>query len=280
MKAKPRLKRRRAGRRGATRRVAGSRQARLQRALKALRRTPKWLRYSIAALLLLALLVAINSLYQVFRKPSELLFPVSGSLNKKPAETWKSYGAVFRQDSTANVPPELLAALAQTEAAGNPIARTYWRWSWTLHPFEVYRPASSSVGLFQMTDGTFAQAKQLCIRNHQVKHAGPWNDWDSCWFNNFYLRIVPDDAIELTAAYLDVSVSDILARHRLYSASPQQRQRLAAVVHLCGAGAADGYASRGFRFSAGQRCGDHDPRLYLAQVTRLEREFTGIAAGG
>jgi hypothetical protein len=66
----------------------------------------------------------------------------------------------------------------------------------------------------------------------------------------------------------------------LTAASPQQRQRLAAVVHLCGAGAADGYAARGFRFATGQRCGDHDPRLYLAQVTRLEREFSGFAAGG
>ena len=279
-KSKLRLQRRRAGRRGATRRVTGGRRVRLQRALKALRRTPKWLRYSLLTVLLVALLIAVNSVYQVLRKPSELLFPVSGTLNKKPADTWKSYGSAFQQDSTANIPPELLAALAQTEAAGNPIARTYWRWSWTLHPFEIYRPASSSVGLFQMTDGTFAQAKQLCIRNHQVRHAGPWNEWDSCWFNNFYMRIVPGDAIELTAAYLDVAVSDILARHRLTAAGPQQRQRLAAVVHLCGAGAADAYASHGFRFAAGQRCGDHDPRQYLAQVTRLEREFTGFAAGG
>jgi hypothetical protein len=267
-------------RRAASRRVPGGRRARLRQVLKALRRTPKWLRYSVFAILLMALLMAINSVYQVLRKPSELLFPVSATLNKKPAETWKSYGSAFQQDSTANIPPELLAALAQTEAAGNPIARTYWRWTWTLHPFEIYRPASSSVGLFQMTDGTFAQAKELCIRNHQVKHAGPWNDWDSCWFNNFYLRILPDDAIELTAAYLDVSVSDILARHRLGSASPQQRQRLAAVIHLCGAGAADGYAARGFRFATGQRCGDHDPRLYLAQVVRLEHEFTGLAGSG
>lgn len=230
-------------------------------------------------MLLLMVLAAINSLYQVYRKPSELLFPVSGTLNKKPADTWKSYGEAFQQDSTANIPPELLAALAQTEAAGNPIARTYWRWSWSLNPFEIYRPASSSVGLFQMTDGTFAQARQLCIRNHMVKHTGPWNDFDSCWFNNFYLRIVPGDAIELTAAYLDVAVSEILARHRLTAVNAQQRQRLAAVVHLCGAGAADAYAARGFRFTAGQRCGDHDPRLYLAQVSRLEREFSGYASG-
>ena len=27
--------------------------------------------------------------------------------------------------------PELLAALAQVEGSGNPVARTYWRWSWS-----------------------------------------------------------------------------------------------------------------------------------------------------
>jgi hypothetical protein len=276
VQTKPRAKRR--ARRGGTRRIP-ARRLRLTRVLQGLRRTPKWLRYVLAGILVLAALLVINSLYQVFRKPSELLFPVSGTLNKRPAETWRNYGAAFRADSTANIPPELLAALAQTEAAGNPIARTYWRWTWTLHPFEIYRPASSSVGLFQMTDGTFAQAKQLCIRDHQVKHAGPWNDWGSCWFNNFYLRILPDDAIELTAAYLDLSVSDILSRHRLTAAAPQQRERLAAVVHLCGAGAADSYARHGFRFTPGQRCGDHDPRQYLAQVTRLERVFSALATG-
>lgn len=238
------------------------------------------MRYASGCVLVLALLAAVNSVYQVFRKPSELLFPVSGQLNKSPAETWRSYGSAFREDSTANVPPELLAALAQTEAAGNPIARTYWRWSWTLHPFEIYRPASSSVGLFQMTDGTFAAAKQLCIRNHHVARSGAWSDWNSCWFDNAYLRILPGDAIELTAAYLDVSVAEILARQRLTSATARQRQRLAAVVHLCGAGAAELYAQRGLRFAPGQRCGDHDPRLYLARVSRLEREFAGLAAGG
>jgi hypothetical protein len=278
VQTKPRAKRRRP-RRGGDRRASAARRLRLTRVLRALRRTPNSVRYVLAGILVLAALLIINSLYQVFRKPSELLFPVSGTLNKSPSETWRNYGAAFRADSTANIPPELLAALAQTEAAGNPIARTYWRWTWTLHPFEIYRPASSSVGLFQMTDGTFAQAKQLCIRNHQVKHAGPWNDWDSCWFNNFYLRILPGDAIELTAAYLDVSVSDILSRNRLTAAAPQQRDRLAAVVHLCGAGAADSYARHGFRFTPGQRCGDHDPRQYLAQVTRLERSFSALSTG-
>ena len=52
--------------------------------------------------------------------------------------------------ATAVMTPELLAALAQVEGAGNPVARTYWRWQAGWNPFEVYRPASSAVGMYQM----------------------------------------------------------------------------------------------------------------------------------
>jgi hypothetical protein len=56
------------------------------------------------------------------------------------------------------IPAELLAALAQIEGAGNPVAHTYWRWSLTWHPLEIFRPASSAVGMYQMTDGALADA--------------------------------------------------------------------------------------------------------------------------
>lgn len=244
---------------------------------KALTGAPKLFRYAGISVMVMAAFLAINGLYQVIRKPSELFFPVGDTFNKTPAETWDHYGSTFREKSTPNVPPELLAALAQMEAAGNPVARTYWRWSFTAHPFDIYKPASSSVGMYQMTDGTFAQAKDLCIRDHQVRHAGAWDDWHACWFNGWYLRVVPSDAIELTSAYLDESIAGILARRHLSGASLAQKERLAAVVHLCGAGAADSYARRGFKFTAGQRCGDHDPREYLTRVTRYEREFSELS---
>jgi hypothetical protein len=77
----------------------------------------------------LALALALNGAYQVARKPTELFFPVSGTLNKTPAETWAAYQAIFRRYSTRVMTPELLAALAQVEGSGNPVARTYWRWS-------------------------------------------------------------------------------------------------------------------------------------------------------
>jgi len=34
---------------------------------------------------------------------------------------------LFNEYSTATITPDLLAALAQVESAGNPVARTYWR---------------------------------------------------------------------------------------------------------------------------------------------------------
>src|SRR5262249_57438428 len=57
---------------------------------------------------------------QAARKPAEMLFPVSGVLAKTPEETWRRYGPLFRLHSTARISPELLAALAQVEGAGNP----------------------------------------------------------------------------------------------------------------------------------------------------------------
>ena len=68
--------------------------------------------------------------------------------------------------STSTITPELLAALAQVESAGNPVARTYWRWQLAWNPFAVYQPASSAVGLLQMTDGAYAEAARYCIRQN------------------------------------------------------------------------------------------------------------------
>src|SRR5476651_2777816 len=161
---------------------------RLKRGWRFYRRGPLPSKIMIAALCIFILWLAINWIYQVIRKPSELFFPVSGTLFKIPSETWRSYAPIFRRHSTKAIAPELLAALALQEGAGNPVARTYWRWSWRLRPFEIYRPASSSVGMYQMTDGTFAEAKNYCIHHHTVAQAGAWNDWQSCWFNGLYFR--------------------------------------------------------------------------------------------
>jgi len=236
---------------------------------------PPPLRTVLLAILVVALLAAGNLGYHVLKKPTEMLFPVSGVLKKRPAETWEQYGPLFRRYATAAVTPELLAALAQVEGAGDPIAHTYWRWRRDWNPLTVFAPASSAVGMYQMTDPTFADARHFCIRNHHVEREA--DGWGSCWFTGLYSRLLPAHAVELTAISLDRAVSSILAR-RASSASQRQREDLAAITHLCGAGAAHLFAERGFRLVPGEHCGDHEAAFYVAQVHSLIKVFQRLEA--
>lgn len=237
------------------------------------RKAPASFQLVIGALAVVALWFVVNGIYQVVLKPTELFFPVSGTLYKAPSETWDSYERIFRKHATSTITPELLAALAQIEGSGNPVVRTYWRWSLSAHPFKVYRPASSAVGMYQITNGTFEEARRYCIHDHVVAEDGPWNDFESCWFNSLYMRVVPSHAVELTSAYLDRRVAHALSRARIVNATLTQKHNLAAVIHLCGAGAGERYARRGLRLTPGQRCGDHDVRRYLGKVARMKAVF-------
>ena len=234
-------------------------------------RSRKHLKRAKWAFALAVFVLALNWIYQVVRKPAELFFPISGTLAKTPAQTWASYEAIFREHATAVITPEFLAALAQVEGAGDPVARTPWRWRATTDPREVYRPASSAVGMYQITDGTFREARRYCIRDHVAIE-------DGCWLNGLYMRVIPSHAVELTSAYLDRRVAGVLARHRLAGARLEQKQELAALIHLCGASAGDAFAKRGLRLADGQRCGEHDARAYLARVKTMQRAFARLSA--
>jgi hypothetical protein len=251
-----------------------------RRALRALRAVPTALQVPAGVAALLVLWGLANWTYQAIRKPSELFFPVSGALHKTPLETWRRYAPLFHKHSTEVMTPELLAAIAQVEGAGNPVARTTWRWQLTWNPFELYRPASSAVGMYQITDGAFREARRYCIHDHVVVEDGPWYDFGSCWFNGLYTRVIPSHAVEMTAAFLDRRVAETLARTRVAAVSLQQKQDLAAIIHLCGARHGDAHARRGFVLAAGQRCGGHDAGRHLAQVNTMKREFLRLAAGG
>lgn len=249
-----------------------------KRWFKRYRSAPAGLQIALGLVALGIVWLSVNWIYQVVRKPSELFFPVSGVLYKTPSETWETYGPIFRRHSTATITPELLAALAQIEGSGNPIVRTYWRWRLHKDPFEVYRPASSAVGMYQITDGTFEASRRYCIHDHVVVADGPWNDWKSCWFNSLYTRTVPSHAVELTSAHLDRSIAEILARNGIRHATLQQKHELATLIHLCGAGAGNRFAARGFRLTPGQRCGDHSAQGYINKVAAMKRVFERLAA--
>lgn len=237
--------------------------------------TPPVMRAGLGSMVVLLLLLTGNWIYHAIHKPSEIFFPLDGTFAKSPRETWREYGSLFQDHSTAVITPELLAALAQVEGSGNPVARTYWRWRLTSNPLELYQPASSAVGMYQITDGTFDEAKRYCIHEHVVIAEGPWHDMKSCWFNSLYFRVLPSHAIEMTAALLDRQVGSTIERQRL-TATLQQKQNLAAVIHLCGAGAGQAYAARGFRLLPRQKCGDHEVGAYLARVNTMKRQFARL----
>jgi hypothetical protein len=230
--------------------------------------------FPVAAALILVVWLTVNWLYHAIHKPTELLFPLDNALDKSLAETWHEYEPLFRKHATAIMTPELLAALAQVEGSGNPLARTYWRWRPSWNPFDWYRPASSAVGMYQITSGTFEFAKRYCVHNHIVVEDGPWHDVQSCWFNSLYTRVLPSHAIELTAALLDRQVNQAVSSRPI---SLQRKQELAAIIHLCGASVGQLYAGRGFRLAPGQRCGDHDLRSYLAKVQTFKQSFARLA---
>src|SRR5579859_4425918 len=254
----PRLRRWRRGARWAWRKLA---------------RAPRMVRIVATVVILLAVFSLTILVYQVIRKPTELFVFVDHALDKEPAETWRQYGPLFRTYSTDTITPELLAALAQVESSGNPVARTYWRWRWSLNPFAIYRPASSAVGLYQMTDAAYAEAARFCIRDNAVTDTG-------CGSSLLTLRVIPSHAIELTSVYLDRNVADVLARAGDVTPSPSERQDLAAFIHLCGAGPATAFARRNFQMISGERCGDHLVAAYVAKVNAMKRQFLRLAANG
>jgi hypothetical protein len=234
------------------------------------------IRLIVGSIAFIGLWAMTNWAYHAFKKPTELLFPVSSMLAKSPEETWREYGPDFRRHATAAIGAELLAALAQVESAGNPLAQTYWKWRPSWHPFEVYRPASSAVGMYQITNATYADTRREC-RSMAGVPGDRSDSRDSCWFESLYARVAPSQAVALTASLLDRRVATTLKRRRIANATLHQKQHLAAVIHLCGARTGDAYARRDFRLTRGERCGDHDVRAYLERIHAMEQVFARLA---
>ncbi|NWF73793.1 MAG: transglycosylase SLT domain-containing protein [Nitrospirae bacterium] len=243
---------------------------------RALAASPPMVRLLVGVVLVLLTWAGVNWTYHAINKPTEVFFPLDTSLDKSPSETWRQYGPLFRKHATAVITPDLLAALAQVEGGGNPVARTYWRWRQTWNPLELYQPASSAVGMYQITNSTFREAKRYCIHDHKVVEDGPWHNVNSCWFNSLYTRVAPSHAIELTAAQLDRAVTNVIGSRNIVPATLQRKQNLAAVIHLCGTGAGQAYARSGFR-AIPRRCGDHHVNRYLAEVNGMKRQFARMA---
>jgi len=220
---------------------------------------PSATRIIVIVATILAVFCAANLVYQVVRKPTEMFFPVSSAMNKTPAETWRQYGPLFREYSTTSITPELLAALAQVEGAGNSLAKTYWRWRLPGIPLRFINRLERRC-MYQMTDAAFARHDGIAFRHHTVVE-------DGCWLNGLYTRVLPSHAIELTAVFPRPQPRRGSARRPNAIANQQQKQAVAAMIHLCGA-ASPPFTRRGFHLTPTNAAATTRSRHILRQVTR------------
>ncbi|MDE1969572.1 MAG: hypothetical protein KGI92_11760, partial [Alphaproteobacteria bacterium] len=93
----------------------------VRRAWRKFAALPRAVRVGIVVAAVLAVFSAVNLAYHVVRKPTELFFPLGGTLAKTPENAWREYADLFRRYSTKDISPELLAALAEIESDGNPV---------------------------------------------------------------------------------------------------------------------------------------------------------------
>lgn len=218
----------------------------------------------------LLILFAANTLVQVIRKPAEILNALGLSTTKTPYETWLSYSNDFKAHATNEMKPHFLAALAQTESSGNAAATPEWNLKWTDKLTKIFSPASSSVGLYQFTTGTYNRAKKLCIQDGAVVKEGPWHQLNSCWFNFLYLRTSASHSIEMASAYLTLAIQKMTKN--IQNVSQSNINRLAAVIHLCGEKKGEYFIKTNFNLNRLSHCGTHSVKNYVAKVERnLER---------
>jgi len=81
-------------------------QERVTSAGRKLRAAPAPVRILAIAVIAFLGFFAINLFYHVLRKPTEIFAFVSANFNKAPAETWRQYGRLFREYSTAAISPD------------------------------------------------------------------------------------------------------------------------------------------------------------------------------
>ena len=199
---------------------------------------------------------AANFFVQVAAKPTEVLRFAHFGSEKSPAETWADYGPNFRRYAAPPITADFLAALAQIESSGNPYAQPPWVLRATLHPWRIFAPASSAVGLLQITNGNLEQARLL---------SGP---------RSSYSRLSPADSIAMTAAFLQHWV----AREAPRKTSTPRRQQLAAVIHLCGPEKGPVFVRSGFRLDRMGDCGSQAVGSYVRRVMKYRQDFSRLDA--
>ena len=213
--------------------------------------------------------VTTNFLWQIYQKPAEVVALLGWSKAKSHKNTWATYEGFFKEHSTRLMTPSFLAALAQIESAGNPLATPQWKFRFTDRLSRIFSPQSSSVGLYQFTSGTFEKARKYCIQGGEAQST-------NCWMNSVYARIFPSHSIEVASAYLDTEVRRMMKKYKK-RLNKNMAQNLAGIIHLCGSKKAEVYFKSSFNSRKLGKCGTHNPTVYLKRLRQSRRAFDRIS---
>lgn len=210
---------------------------------------------------------------QIVQKPAHLLSFMSSYFYKTPYETWQSYHSDFKRYQTITTPSYILAAIAQVESSGNPIATPQWEWNFNNKWHSLYSPVSSSVGLYQFTEPTFKRAGGLCVHEGQLyTSVKAYQVLHPCWWSRFGFRLSASSSIRAASAYLHKEVNELLNRFNMQHLGEKSRARLAMVVHLCGKYKASRLLRRQSLSSLGY-CGRHKVSRYIKKAEKLASTF-------
>lgn len=233
-----------------------------------------WAGHMSGILLFIFVILLVNLAIQIYRKPAELLSVFARSEPKTIMQTWKDYKDEFQQSSTHLVSPFLLAAIAQIESGGRPLASPSWRIKINQSPLSWFSPASSSVGLYQFTLPTFEGEKKFCLKDGTVKARGPWYQFfGGCWANRFYSRLIPSHSIRLAATHWHRLSQTLFKGKRV---KRRFINRAIMVAHLCGPTRAERYVRSGGQKGI-SKCGNHSVKAYIAKVESVIRTLKKMA---
>lgn len=87
-------------------------------------------------------------------------------------------------------------AIPSPAPTGNGASPHRIRWSGIDRP---HRPSEC----FRSPTGRFKKRNAIVSTTMSSSNRGPWNNFNSCWFNSLYSRVIPGHAMEMTSALLD-----------------------------------------------------------------------------
>jgi hypothetical protein len=208
---------------------------------------------------LIVVIFLINAIYQIFLNPIHLFSFISKPFSKTPQQTWDAYSEIFQRQGDTRITPELLAAIAQVESAGNPLAAPPWQFSLSTDVAQLFAPASSAFGIMQITKGTFETMRKLAKEEGRPTPV--------------MTRLRVEDSVQLSAIHLRRSIQDLIGDRGWDKLDRRRSTHLASVIHLCGPEVGKRLIKLQYRTERLPRCGSHWPEVYSNRVWELRQYF-------